>query len=153
MKISRFTDSQIMRILKQAESGISAPELCREHGMSNAMLYKWRAKYGGMDVSMVSRLKELEDENRRLKNVCRSAMTSRCTQGGDGKKVVKPSSRREMAISVVQTSHLSIRAACVAFSLSETCYRYQPKCSSDNEDIADWLIRLTHNQRNWGFGL
>ncbi len=69
MKISRFTDSQIMQILKQAESGISAPELCREHGMSNATFYKWRAKYGGMDASMVSRLKELEDENRRLKKM------------------------------------------------------------------------------------
>ena len=67
MEISRFTDSQIMQILKQAESGISAPALCREHGMSNATFYKWRAKYGGMDASMVSRLKELEDENRRLK--------------------------------------------------------------------------------------
>jgi len=69
MKISRFTDSQIMQILKQAEAGISAPELCREHGMSNATFYKWRAKYGGMDASMVSRLKELEDENRRLKKM------------------------------------------------------------------------------------
>ena len=58
-----------------------------------------------------------------------------------------------MAILLVQTSHLSIRAACVAFSISETCYRYQPKHSSENDDIADWLIRLTHNQRNWGFGL
>jgi putative transposase len=69
MKISRFTDSQIMQILKQAEAGISAPELCREHGMSSATFYKWRAKYGGMDASMVSRLKELEDENRRLKKM------------------------------------------------------------------------------------
>ena len=69
MKISRFTDSQIMQILKQAEAGISAPELCREHGMSSAMFYKWRAKYGGMDASMLSRLKELEDENRRLKKM------------------------------------------------------------------------------------
>jgi len=69
MKISRFTDSQIMHILKQAEAGISAPELCREHGMSSATFYKWRAKYGGMDASMVSRLKELEDENRRLKKM------------------------------------------------------------------------------------
>lgn len=69
MKISRFTDSQIMQILKQAEAGISAPELCREHGMSAATFYKWRAKYGGMDASMVSRLKELEDENRRLKKM------------------------------------------------------------------------------------
>ena len=69
MKISRFTDSQIMQILKQAEAGISAPELCREHGMSSATFYKWRAKYGGMDASMLSRLKELEDENRRLKKM------------------------------------------------------------------------------------
>ena len=58
-----------MQILKQAGSGISAPELCREHGMSSATFYKWRAKYGGMDASMVSRLKELEDENRRLKKM------------------------------------------------------------------------------------
>ena len=69
MKLSRFTDSQIMQILKQAEAGISAPELCREHGMSSATFYKWRSKYGGMDASMVSRLKELEDENRRLKKM------------------------------------------------------------------------------------
>jgi putative transposase len=69
MKISRFTDSQIMQILKQAEAGISAPELCREHGMSSATFYKWRSKYGGMDASMMSRLKELEDENRRLKKM------------------------------------------------------------------------------------
>ena len=69
MKISRFTDSQIMLILKQAEAGISTPELCREHGMSSATFYKWRAKYGGMDASMVARLKELEDENRRLKKM------------------------------------------------------------------------------------
>lgn len=69
MKISRYTDSQIMQILKQAEAGVPAPELCREHGMSNATFYKWRAKYGGMDASMMSRLKELEDENRRLKKM------------------------------------------------------------------------------------
>ena len=72
--------------------------------------------------------------------------------------MVKPSSRREMALSAVmlskaQTSQLSIRAACVAFSISETCYRYQPKHSSENEAIANWLIRLTNNQRNGGFGL
>ena len=65
MKISRFTDSQIMQILKQAEAGISTPELCREHGMSSAPFYNWRAKYGGMDASMVARLKELEEGNRR----------------------------------------------------------------------------------------
>jgi len=69
MKKSRFSDNQIIGILKQAESGIPVPQLCREHGMSSATFYKWRARYGGMDVSMLKRVKELEDENRRLKKM------------------------------------------------------------------------------------
>lgn len=69
MKLSRFTDSQIISILKQAEGGNPVPELCREHGMSSATFYKWRSKFGGMDASLMSRLKELEDENRRLKKM------------------------------------------------------------------------------------
>ncbi|SUA56408.1 Transposase [Oligella urethralis] len=69
MKRSRYTDSQIMAILKQAETGTPVPELCREHGMSSATFYKWRAKYGGMDAFMMSRLKELEAENQRLKKM------------------------------------------------------------------------------------
>jgi putative transposase len=69
MKTSRFTDSQILAILKQAEGGLSVPDLCREHGMSNATFYKWRGKYGGMDASLMKRMKELEDENRRLKKM------------------------------------------------------------------------------------
>lgn len=69
MKKSRFSDSQIVAILKQAEAGSPVPELCREHGISSATFYKWRAKYGGMDASLMARLKELEDENRRLKKM------------------------------------------------------------------------------------
>ena len=69
MKKSRFTDSQILAILKQAEAVTPVPELCREHSMSNATFYKWRAKYGGMDASLMARLNELEDENRRLKKM------------------------------------------------------------------------------------
>tara|TARA_R100001143_G_C3335745_1_gene121718 strand:+ start:54 stop:320 length:267 start_codon:yes stop_codon:yes gene_type:complete len=69
MRKSRFTDSQILGILKQNEQGVPVPELCREHGMSSAQFYKWRAKFGGMDASMMKRLKELEDENRRLKKM------------------------------------------------------------------------------------
>jgi putative transposase len=69
MKKSRYTDHQIINILKQAETGTPVPELCREHGMSNATFYKWRAKYGGMDASLMARLKELEEENRRLKKM------------------------------------------------------------------------------------
>lgn len=69
MKKSRFSDSQIMSILKQAEGGRKVPDLCREHGISSATFYKWRSKYGGMDVSMISRMKELEAENARLKKM------------------------------------------------------------------------------------
>jgi putative transposase len=69
MKNSRYSDSQILAILKQAEAGTPVPALCREHGMSSASFYKWRAKFGGMDASMMKRMKELEDENRRLKKV------------------------------------------------------------------------------------
>ena len=69
MKNGRFSDAQIMGILKQAESGVPISELCREHGMSSASFYKWRAKYGGMDVSMMSQLKVMEAENRRLKRM------------------------------------------------------------------------------------
>lgn len=69
MKTPKFTDSQIMSILKQAESGTSIATLCREHGMSNATFYKWRAKYGGMDASLITSLKELEAENAKLKKM------------------------------------------------------------------------------------
>lgn len=69
MKKSRYTDSQILQIIKLNESGTSVQDLCREYGMSNATFYKWRAKYGGMDASLMKRMKELEDENRRLKKM------------------------------------------------------------------------------------
>ena len=69
MRKSRYSDSQIMAILKQAQAGTPVPELCREHGMSTATFYKWRAKYGGMDSSMIARLKELEAENKQLKKM------------------------------------------------------------------------------------
>ena len=69
MKKSRFTEAQIMAVLRQAEGGVPVPELCREHGISSATFYKWRSKFGGMDASLMARLKELEDENRRLKKM------------------------------------------------------------------------------------
>ena len=82
MKKSRFTEAQIMGVLRQAEGGMPVPELCREHGVSSATFYKWRAKYGGMDASMISQMKArdraigtplvrvpMARENRRLKRM------------------------------------------------------------------------------------
>lgn len=69
MKKPRFKETQIFQVLKEADAGVPIAELCRKHGMSNASFYKWRAKYGGMDVSSMKRMKELEDENSRLKKM------------------------------------------------------------------------------------
>lgn len=69
MKKSRYSESQIVNILKEAEAGIGLEELSRQHGFSKATYYKWKALYGGMDVSSLKRLKELEEENRRLKQM------------------------------------------------------------------------------------
>ena len=65
----RKTESQIVAILKEFESGMSVKDLCRKHNIGNSTFYKWRAKYGGMDSSMIARLKELEAENARLKKM------------------------------------------------------------------------------------
>jgi len=69
MKKSRFTDSQIIEAIKRVEAGLTVPDLCRELGISSATFYKWRSKYGGMDVSLMARMKELEAENARLRKM------------------------------------------------------------------------------------
>ncbi len=69
MKKTKFTESQIVTILKQQESGICVKDICRENGISDATFYNWKAKYGGMDSSQLKRVNELEDENARLKKM------------------------------------------------------------------------------------
>ena len=74
MKRNRFTEEQIIGILKEHEAGVSVAELCRKHGVSDASIYKWKAKFGGMDVSEARRLRTLEDENTKLKRLLADAM-------------------------------------------------------------------------------
>ena len=154
MKPSRYTDNQIIAILQQAEAGSPIPELCREHGMSTATFYKWRAKFGGMDASLMARMKELEEENKRLKKMyAEERLKAEIVAEALAKKVVAPSQCREMARWVVDQGRATISLACLAFDISQTCFRYQAKLNAEKDVIADWLVRLTTNQRNWGFGL
>lgn len=74
MKRKRFTEEQIVGILKEHEAGVAVTELCRKHGVSDASIYKWKAKYGGLEVSDAKRLKTLEDENSKLKKLLAEAM-------------------------------------------------------------------------------
>jgi putative transposase len=74
MKRSRFTEEQIIGVLKEHQAGLSATDLCRKHGISDATFYKWRSKYGGMEVSEAKRLKQLEDENAKLKKLLAESM-------------------------------------------------------------------------------
>ncbi|MFN3825610.1 MAG: IS3 family transposase [Pseudorhodobacter sp.] len=154
MKTSRYTEAQILAILRQAEGGVPVAELCREHGMSSASFYKWRAKYGGMDASLISQMKAIEEENRRLKRMYADlSMQADLLKEALGKKLTRPSQRREMAEKAVARHQVSIALACRAFGVSETCYRYGPKLKVENEEIADLLVGLTDARKTWGFGL
>ena len=79
MKRKRFTEEQIIKILKEHGAGLSASEVCRKYGISDATFYKWRSRYGGMEVSDARRLKALEDENRRLKKLLAETMLDAST--------------------------------------------------------------------------
>jgi putative transposase len=102
----------------------------------------------------MARLKELEEENRRLKKMhAEERLKAEILKEKLSKKVIKPSHRLEMAQQAVHTRGMTVCVACAAFAISQTCYRYQTKLTDENADIVDWLLRLTSTYRNWGFGL
>ena len=113
MRTSRYSDSQILAILKQNESGVSVPDLCREHGMSSAMFYKWRAKYrrhGCVDDEASQRTGRREQASQ--EDVCRGKAQGGDPPGSPRGKVITPSQRREMAITAKERYGVSVRFAC-----------------------------------------
>lgn len=153
MKKSGFTDSRIIEAIKRVEAGLAVPELCREQGISSATVYKWRSKHGGMDVSLMARMTELEAENARLRKMYVEEKLKAEIVTEALEKSAEAVSPPQDALRAVQNRGASIRMACEAFRVSQTCYRYVAKADAENEEISNWLLRLTDNHRNWGFGL
>ncbi|MCP0913331.1 MULTISPECIES: IS3 family transposase [Legionella] len=136
MKKSRFTETQIVKILKEVEAGRLMKEVCREYGISDATYYNWKAKYGGLQVSDVKRLKELEEENRRLKQMyAELSLDHKILKDIVGKKAVKPAVRRELADYAVNTHAVSLRRACRVVGISDSVYRYKPDKQRDDNVI------------------
>ena len=118
MKNGRYSDAQIMAVLKQAEGGVPVSELCREHGMSSASFYKWRAKFGRMDASMISEMKDMAEENRRLKR-----MYAEMSMQNDLLKEALGKSAK--AVSEARDGHERGRRAWRQYHFGMPCVRYQ----------------------------
>src|ERR1700760_2969571 len=108
MRGKKHTEEQIIAILKQTENGLKTAEVCRQHGGSEQTLYRWKAKYGGMEGSDSRKLKEVLDENRKLKSmVAELSLDNRALKGCAVKKLVEPAGRREAAKYMEQTYRMS----------------------------------------------
>ena len=125
MKRKRFSEEQIIGILKEHEAGVSVAELCRKHGVSDASIYKWKAKFGGMDVSEAKRLKGLEDENAKLKRLLADAMLDNAAlERPSWKKMVTPAAEREAVAHLKVTFEMSERRACETIGCCRMTVRY-----------------------------
>ncbi|MEZ5289828.1 MAG: IS3 family transposase [Vicinamibacterales bacterium] len=153
MRKSKFSETQIVGILKDAESGVPVAELLRKHGVSKATFFKWRSKYGGASVSDVKRLRELEAENAKLKRMYADlALENTAIKDGVEPKVVRPSARRQVVEALVQDHQLPVLRACRVVRLSRTAY-YEPPVAASRRDapvIAALTDAVTRYPR-WGF--
>ncbi|MCA2412121.1 IS3 family transposase [Rhizobium leguminosarum] len=151
MKKQRFTEEQIIGVLKEQEAGAKAADLCRKHGISEATFYNWKAKYGGMEVSEAKRLKALEDENARLKKLLAEQMLE-CgrTPRASCKKKVGPAAQRGAVTHLKAVMGLSERRACQIISADRKTIRYRSSRPPEVELRAK-LRDLANERRRFGY--
>jgi len=152
MRKFRFSETQIVKMLKEGEAGRPVAEICREQGISATTFYKWKTKYRGMEASDMRRLKDLEAEHSRLKQMfAELSLENQAFEGCDRKKVVKPADKREL-VTYAHVEHvLNLRRACRAFSRSRSMYGYQPE-GADDELVIEALVRLAEQFPRFAFG-
>ncbi|NAW85467.1 IS3 family transposase [Photobacterium halotolerans] len=152
MKKSRFTETQIVAILKEADAGLKVDDICRQHGISSATYYNWKAKYGGLDASELKRIKELEAENAKLKKMFADvSLENQAMKELFGKKGLVASSRRDCACMLVAAG-LSVTRACRLALLGRASYYRSPKdWRIADSDVIDALNAVLEKSPNAGF--
>src|SRR5215831_5110711 len=153
MRKSRFTESQIVEILKQGEAGVPIAEILRQHNISKATYFQWRAKYAGASIAELKRLKELEAENAKLKRMyAELALENAAIKDAPEPKAVTPSAKREVLAVLVQEHQLPVRRACQAVRLSRAAY-YRPPRSPlvQDADVVTALNDVVARHARWGF--
>ena len=150
MRKSRFTEAQIVGVLHEWEAGAKTAELVRRHGVTEQTLYRWRKKYGGMQVAEAKRLKALEEESRQLKRlVADQALNLQVVKDLLGKKVVTPEQRRTVVEHAMQSAGLSERQACRYTGFARSSQRYQSR--KDDAALGDRLRTLAILRPRWGY--
>ena len=151
MRKSRFTEEQIIKVLKEHAAGLSAGEVCRKYGISDATFYKWRSRYGGMEVSDARKLKSLEDENRKLKKLLAETVHGCGHAAGDArKKLLRPGLRRKAVTWAIGEKNYSQRRACRLVGLHPKTYRYASQ-RSDDTALRTKLRELASQRRRFGY--
>src|SRR4029077_7627539 len=151
MRKGRFSEEQIINVLKEHQAGIPVVELCRKHGISDATFYNWRTKYGGMEVSDARKLKALEDENRKLKKLLAESMLDNGDASrGTRKKLLTPSSRRMVVTWAIDEKGYSQRRACVLIGIASKTYRYVSSRGDDGA-LRERLRALAGERGRFGY--
>ncbi|MGQ5702863.1 IS3 family transposase [Sandaracinobacteroides sp. A072] len=151
MKRSRFSEEQIIAVLKEQEAGMATADVCRRHGISSATFYKWKAKYGGLEVSDARRLRSLEEENARLKRLLADAMLDNAMlKEISGKKVLTPGSKRQAVAHLQEVFEVSQRRACEALGVDRTTVRYVSR-RSDDAEARTRIRELAGQRRRFGY--
>jgi putative transposase len=145
MKKSRYSEEQIIGILKQHEAGVKTADLCREHGISAATFYGWKSKFGGMDVSEAARLRQMEDENPPAEAAGGGFEPGQGdAEGGDPKKRLELAELRKEVAFVSTEFGESERAACKLLGVDRSTYRYEPR-PDRNAELREELVKLARN--------
>ncbi|MGQ7301310.1 IS3 family transposase [Marinobacter nauticus] len=151
MKRSRYTEEQIAFALKQAELGTPVPEVCRKMGVSDATFYNWRKKYGGLGPSELKRLKQLEEENHRLKKlVADLSLDKAMLQDVVGKKALRPPRKRQLVADLQARYGVNERQACAVLQFSRASCRYQ-SVARDSSALSMRIREITLTRLHYGY--